>query len=435
METSVVILFIILFSLSAFFSWSEIALMTLPIHKVDTFVKNKRWGAKALKYVKIHSDKLLITILIGNNLVNTYAAALATQISITIARNSWIEEAVAIWLSTWIITFLILMFGEIIPKSYATKNAEKIAFFAAHIYKFLIFILYPIIIVIEFIIKLFTWTHKKSSITDEELEVFIDMGKDSWTLDDDEHERIKNILWLWDMCVEDIMTPRVDIEWINDEITVKEAYEYYLSHTRSRIPVYKNNPDKIHSILTIRDLLKAIKEGKEDQKINSVVISNALKVPLNQPIDKLLEIFQKSHRHIAIVLDEYGWVAGLITLEDIIEEVFWEIRDETDKEHDEIKKIKENLYTIDSSAIIDDVLEEFDLELKHINLDEKDFSTETVSYVITDKLEWFPNKGEIINFDVYKQEEKKTWLLKFKIIEIIDWRIGDIEVSYEILGE
>lgn len=435
METSVVILFIFLFSLSAFFSWSEIALMSLPTHKVDSFVKKKKWGATTLKYVKWNNDKLLITILIGSNLINTYVAALATQISLDIARNSWVEQSFAIAIATWIITFLILMFGDIIPKSYAVKNAEKIVFLAAFIYKFLIFILYPIIIIIEFIIKIFTWTQEKNSITDEELEVFIDMGKDSWTLDDDEHERIKNILWLWDMCVEDIMTPRVDIEWINDEITVKEAYEYYLSHTRSRIPVYKNNPDKIHSILTIRDLLKAIKEGKENQKINSIVISNALKVPLNQPIDKLLEIFQKSHRHIAIVLDEYGWVAGLITLEDIIEEVFWEIRDETDKEHDEIKKIKENLYTIDSSAIIDDVLEEFDLELKHINLDEKDFSTETVSYVITDKLEWFPNKGEIINFDVYKQEEKKTWLLKFKIIEIIDWRIGDIEVSYEILGE
>lgn len=433
MEASIVVLFIILFSLSAFFSWSEIALMSLPIHKVDTFVKNKRWGAKALKYVKIHSDKLLITILIGNNLVNTYVAALATQISLDIAKNSWIEQSFAIGLSTGIITFLILMFWDIIPKSYSIKNAEKIVFIAAHIYKFLIFLLYPLIIVIEFFIKLFTWTAKKNSITGEEIEVFLDMGKDSWSLDEDEHERIKNILGLWDMCVEDIMTPRVDIEWISDDITVKEAYEYYMSHTRSRIPVYKKNPDKIHSILTIRDLLKVMAEGKEEEKLNTIVIPNALKVPLNQPIDKLLEIFQKSHRHIAIVLDEYGWVAGLITLEDIIEQVFWEIRDETDKEHDEIKKIGENLYTIDSSAIIDDVLEEFDLELKHILLDDKDFSTETVSYVLTDKLERFPNEGENISFDVYKIDTKKTGVLNFKIIEVVDGRIGKIEVSYKKL--
>ncbi len=433
MEPWVLFLFILLFALSAFFSWTEIALMSLPIHKVDTFIKNGRWWAKSLKYVKVHSDKLLITILIGNNLVNTYAAALATQISITIARNSWIEEAVAIWLSTWIITFLILMFGEIIPKSYATKNAEKIVFVAAHIYKFLIFLLYPLIIIIEFFIKLFTWTAKKNSITGEEIEVFLDMGKDSGTLDEDEHERIKNILGLWDMCVEDIMTPRVDIEWMSDDITVKEAYEYYMSHTRSRIPVYKKNPDKIHSILTIRDLLKVMAEGKEEEKLNKIVIPNALKIPLNQPIDKLLEIFQKSHRHIAIVLDEYGWVAGLITLEDIIEQVFWEIRDETDKEHDEIKKIGENLYTIDSSAIIDDVLEEFDLELKHILLDDKDFSTETVSYVLTDRLERFPNEGENISFDVYKIDTRKTGVLNFKIIEVVDGRIGKIEVGYKIL--
>jgi putative hemolysin len=433
MEPWVLFLFILLFALSAFFSWTEIALMSLPVHKVDTFIKNGRWWAKSLKYVKVHSDKLLITILIGNNLVNTYVAALATQISIDIARNSWIEQSFAIGLSTGIITFLILMFWDIIPKSYSIKNAEKIVFIAAYIYKFLIVLLYPLIVVIEFFIKLFTWTAKKNSITGEEIEVFLDMGKDSGTLDEDEHERIKNILGLWDMCVEDIMTPRVDIEWMSDDITVKEAYEYYMSHTRSRIPVYKKNPDKIHSILTIRDLLKVMAEGKEDEKLNKIVIPNALKIPLNQPIDKLLEIFQKSHRHIAIVLDEYGWVAGLITLEDIIEQVFWEIRDETDKEHDEIKKIGENLYTIDSSAIIDDVLEEFDLELKHILLDDKDFSTETVSYILTDRLERFPNEGENISFDVYKIDTRKTGVLNFKIIEVVDGRIGKIEVNYKIL--
>lgn len=433
MEPSVLFLFILLFALSAFFSWTEIALMSLPIHKVDTFIKNGRWWAKSLKYLKVHSDKLLITILIGNNLVNTYVAALATQISIDIARNSWIEQSFAIGLSTGIITFLILMFWDIIPKSYSIKNAEKIVFIAAYIYKFLILLLYPLIVVIEFFIKIFTWTAKKNSITGEEIEVFLDMGKDSGTLDEDEHERIKNILGLWDMCVEDIMTPRVDIEWMSDDITVKEAYEYYMSHTRSRIPVYKKNPDKIHSILTIRDLLKVMAEGKEDEKLNTIVIPNALKIPLNQPIDKLLEIFQKSHRHIAIILDEYGWVAGLITLEDIIEQVFWEIRDETDKENDEIKKIRENFYTIDSSAIIDDVLEEFDLELIHILLDEKDFSTETVSYVLTDKLERFPNEGENIDFDVYKVDTRKTGVLNFKIIEVVDGRIGKIEVGYKIL--
>jgi len=139
-----------------------------------------------------------------------------------------------------------------------------------------------------------------------------------------------------------------------------------MQHTKSRLPVYKGTPDKIHSILTIRDILKAKEEGQEKKTLKELSLSSALKVPLNQPIEKLFEIFQKSHRHIAIVIDEYGGVAGLITLEDIIEEVFGEIRDETDKELDEIQKVGEDLYIVDSTAMIDDVLEVFNLELEHI---------------------------------------------------------------------
>lgn len=434
MEIDLLVFFVVLFSLSAFFSGTEIALMSLPAHKIDSLVKNKKWWSKSLKYIKSNNDKLLITILIGNNLVNVYTAAIATQIAITMAETSWMEQSFAVWIATWIITFLLLMFGEIIPKSYAIKNAEWIALSVAFIYKILLIVLAPIIFIFEIIIKIFTGKKTfKHHITDEDLEIFIDMAKASGTIDDGEHERIQNLRELSEMMVEDIMTPRVNIEGISDDMTVKEALEYYMAHTKSRLPVYRETPDKIHSILTIRDLLVAINEGKEETQISKLVLSNALKVPLNQWLDKLFEVFQKSHRHIAIVLDEYGWVAGLITLEDIIEEVFWDIRDETDREHDDIKNIGENVLLIDSSAIIDDVLEEFNLELPHLHIDERDFSTETVSYILTDKLERFPTEWEEIEFSVYKDEKDKnnvTWKLIFKILWIKEGRIGKIEVSY-----
>lgn len=437
MEIQQIILFFVLFSLSAFFSGTEIALMSIPHHKIDALVKNGRWWSKALKYIKQNNDKLLVSILIGNNLVNVYISAIATQMTIWFAKNSWIEESLAIWIATWIITFMLLMFGDVIPKSYATKNAEKIALSTAAIYKVLLIIFAPIIFFVEWFIKAFAGkAHHTVHITDEELEVFIDMAKASGTIDDGEHERIQNLRELGEMMVEDIMTPRVNIEGISDDMTVKEALEYYMAHTKSRLPVYRETPDKIHSILTIRDLLVAINEGKEETQISKLVLSNALKVPLNQWVDKLFEVFQKSHRHIAIVLDEYGGVAGLITLEDIIEEVFWDIRDETDREHDDIKKIGENMLMIDSSAIIDDVLEEFDLELPHLHIDERDFSTETVSYILTDKLERFPNENEELEFLVYKNEDDRdaiTWKLTFKILWIKEGRIGKIEVSYNLV--
>ncbi len=150
------ILFLCLFLLSGFFSATEIAFMSIPAHKVDSLVKQKRFGSKTLSRLKKNSDKVLITALIGNNLVNTYAAALATQISIELARASGVEESLAIGIATGIITLLILIFCEIVPKSFASKNAEIISLSAAPIYSFLVTLLTPAILIFEFLIRIFT---------------------------------------------------------------------------------------------------------------------------------------------------------------------------------------------------------------------------------------------------------------------------------------
>ena len=148
MSTSEIILFVVLFLLSVFFSWSEIALIGLPKHKIEWFIKNKKVWAKALRDVKEDTDNLLIMILIWNNLVNVYTAALATQIAMSLASSSWIPEAQAVWISTWIVTIFLLLFWEIIPKSIASKNSAAIALFVAPIYKFLITVFYPLVFLI-----------------------------------------------------------------------------------------------------------------------------------------------------------------------------------------------------------------------------------------------------------------------------------------------
>ncbi len=430
MDPLLILLFLVLFLLSAFFSGTELALMSLPVHKIDTLIKQNKFWSKSLKKIKENNDRLLITILIWNNLVNTFTAALATSLSITIARSwwLWLNESTAIWISTWVVTFLLLLFWEIIPKSIATKNAAAISLAVAPIYKILMLILYPVISFMEILIKLFSGKQKVEQITEEEIESFIDMWKNSWGLEEHEHEKIKSILEFDETTVEEIMTPRVKIEAISDEITVKEAMNFFLSHTHSRIPVYHETIDKIDYFLTSRDLIKEFYNWNLDKKISETQLKEVLKVPLNQSIAKLMETFQKAHKIMAIIIDEYGWVSGLITMEDIIEEVFWEIRDETDKEAEEFIKIWKNSLRVESDVLIEDVLEKFELELEDIGLDQKEFDWENLSYVITHKLERFPNTWEIITFDIKSDREDKKEILSLKVLSIDNAKIGKVDI-------
>lgn len=399
--------------------------MWLASHKIDALVKEWKIWSLSLKKIKENNDRLLITILIWNNLVNTYTAALATTIALWVAENMWIEKSAAIWAATWIVTFLLLMFGEIIPKSFAIKNAVAIALIVAPIYKFLMIILFPLIVIIEGIIKMFSKKEFAEEITEEEIESFIDLGKNSGTLEDAEHQKIKNVLEFGDVLVEEIMTPRVNIEAISNEKTVWEAIDFYLAHTHSRIPVYNETIDKIDTFFTIRDLLELDKE----KKLSEITLPEVVKVPLNQHIDTLLDQFQTSHKHMAIAIDEYGWVAWLITLEDIIEEIFWEIRDETDKETDEIKNIWHDTYVIESIVLVEDILDEYNLELCDFKEDLSEFSGETMWYMITHKIERFPENWEIISFEFDKIHEHKFGRIECKILRVHDAKIWKIEVK------
>ncbi len=423
MDLITIFTFIILFILSWFFSGTEIALMSLPKHKVDALLKEWKFWAKELQYIKNRSDKLLITILIWNNLVNTFTAAFATVIATNLAKNSWMEASLAIWISTWLITLLLLIFGEIAPKSFATKNAEKISLLVSKIYKFLMFVLFPIVYLFEKLIQFLTWKTKQEKVSECEVEAFIDMWKNTWGLEHKQHKHLKNVLEFWDITVEEIMTPRVKLEALENNTTVEKAINYYLKHTHSRIPVYKETIDKIVNILTVRDLITVKDKTKKLSELNLV---KPMLVPLNQPIDNLLADFQKNHKVMAVVLDEYGWVAGIATLEDVIEEIFGEIRDETDKEIEEIRNKGTNIYEVDSDIWIEDAMSLFNLECTDLGWSEDKFDWETLSYVLTDILERFPKKEEIIKLKI--KSEKWNKQLKIKVLEVNDWVIGKVEI-------
>lgn len=418
-------LFIILFFLSAFFSGTELALMSLADHKLESLLKQNKFWSKSLKKIKENNDRLLITILIWNNLVNTFTAALATTIAINIAKSwwLWVSEATAIWLSTWIVTFLLLLFGEIIPKSIATKNASFISLLVAPIYKILMLILYPVISFLEILIKVFSKWSNIEKITEEEIESFMDIGKEAWALKHDDHEKIKSILDFSDTDVEEIMTPRVKIEALSDQSTVQEAFDFFINHTHSRIPIYNKTIDRINSIMTIRDILNE----DRNKKLKDLELTELLRVPLNQHIDSLLKTFQSSRKHLAIVMDEYWWVAWLITLEDIMEEIFWEIRDETDNEVDEIREIWDNSLVVESDVLFWELLNKLKLTYKNLWLSEKEFSWETLSYMITEKLERFPNNWEEVIFKV--SDNDKNYKLIFKVIDVINSKMWNIEIK------
>lgn len=427
MDLIQIILFIILFFLSAFFSWTELALMSLADHKLESLLKQRKFGSKSLKKIKENNDRLLITILIWNNLVNTFTAAFATTIAISLAKSGWlwISEQLAIWVSTWTVTFLLLLFWEIIPKSIATKNAASISLIVAPIYKVLMLILYPVISFLEMLIKLFSKGGNVEQITWDEIESFVDMWRDSWAIQEDDHKKIKNILDFADTDVEEIMTPRVKIEWLSTEATVEEAFEYFINHTHSRLPVYKKSVDKITHFMTIRDILNQ----DRTKKLKELNLSEVLRVPLNQPIDKLLKTFQNSRKLLAIVMDEYGWVAWLITLEDIIEEIFWEIRDETDREVDEIREVSTGSLIVESDVLFEEVLTKLELKYSDLWLSAKEFSWETLSYMITEKLERFPISWEKITFKICSTENKKCKKVEFKVLDFTDNKMWKIEVK------
>lgn len=374
--------------------------MSLPRHLIETLIRKGKSNAKTLLWLKDRTDKFLITILVVNNLVNTLIAALATKIAIDLARVSSIEEGIAIWWATALITILILLFGDILPKTMATRAALSVGLFAAPIYKFLIAFLRPIVWIVEKIIKVFD---KNSSshirqINQEEVEALVDIAKEQWSIESDMARHIKKIIDFHDTTVQEIITPRVRMEAIKSNATVDEALWQMKEFSHTRVPVYTHAIDDTEWIVSHRELVQYREQWLWWRILDDLPLKKALKIPLTMPIDKVIEVFKKDRRQMAVVMDEYGWVSGLVTLEDIVEEIFGEFVDETDKELTPIKNDGDT-YIVQWSVVIDDLLDHMNVSWQDSGLDENEYSGETVAYVITSELERFPEKNEKLVFE------------------------------------
>ena len=392
METSDIIqlvIVIILLSASAFFSSAETALMTSNKLKMRNLADNgNKRAAKVLKVTE-NTDKMLSAILIGNNIVNLTASSISTTLTLKIFGSKLVGIA------TGILTFLILVFGEITPKNVASKNAETMALAYIGVISFLVTLLTPVIFIVntvaKFVISIFNKNgDDNNAVTEEELRAMVEYSHEEGIIENEEKKMIVNVVDFGDTVAGDIMVPRVDMVMVDEKSSYEEILQVFREERYTRIPVYEETPDNVIGILNVKDFL--LIEDKEN-----FVMKELLREPLYtyeyKKTSALMMDMRKTGANIVIVLDEYGITAGLITLEDMLEEIVGEIRDEFDADEDEgITKVSDLEYLIDGSTNLDDINDRIGLSLSSEEY-------ESIGGLIMEKLGRLPVEGEIINFD------------------------------------
>lgn len=371
-----------LFLLSAFFSGSEVALVSLSAAKVRSMVQQKKRGSHAVSFLKNHPDRLLVTILLGNNVVNILIPVISTVVFTELFGSQ------ILGIMTGILTLLLLVFGEIVPKAFAQKHDETISLLVGPAIYYLGIALFPIVWLFERLLRLLgTHGKEEKTFSDEELIALAEIGEEEGGLDAEDRERIENVLEFGDTVVSEVMTPRPDMDTLHDETTLKDAVRFFLEKTHSRIPVYGENIDHIHSILTLKNVLKFEQDFLEHTPIKNLPKNEPLTVPTTMPLEDVLKEMKWRRTHIAIVIDEYGGTAGLVTLEDLLEEVFGEIEDETDTKKNEFKKMPDGSWLVSGGADIEAIEEKTGIRIPGEDNDR-------LAKIILEEHERFPNRGE-----------------------------------------
>lgn len=388
-----ILLQIILIALNAFFAATEIAVISLNEKKVRALAEDG--NKKAVKMLKIIEEptQFLSTIQIGITLAgflgsafaaDNFAEVLSSAISKAFnlsADNTKIINTVAVVLVTLILSYFTLIFGELVPKRIAMKHKEKLANSVCGIISFLAAVLKPIIwfltISTNAVLRVVGIDphEKEEPVSEEDIVLMLDAGADEGSLDHDDIEYIKNVFKLDKMTAEDVMTPRKSVISISYDASDKEILEIIEEESYSRIPVYEDNPDKIIGILHACDYL--LKRNEKNFDLKSILHTPVF-VPETVSLDVLFKDMQTDHNHLAVVVNEYGETSGIVTMEDILEEIVGEIWDERDEEIDEFKKIGDNTYKVLCTASLEDFREYFKLE------DEKELDVSTVNGWITE---------------------------------------------------
>ena len=376
---------LILIFLSSFFSASETAFASANLIRLKSYVEEGRKGAKIAYDLVEKFEDVLLVILIMNNVVNFSAAGLATAVSIAAFGDGTAIFAILA------LTFITVIFGEIIPKSYAREHAEFLVLNVGGIYLLLIFILKPLIKIVSFFRDIFSKEgddkEEDPSVTEEDLDVIINTMEEEGVLEDSEANMLRDVLDLNETFVKNIMTPRIDVISLNIEATIEEAKLLFFEHKFSRIPIYEEAPDNIIGIIYEREFFTAL---INDSSLSSftTLVKSPIYVSNSMRVASLLTKLQDEKHHMAIVIDEHGAAAGVVTLEDIFEEVVGEIYDEHDEEELLITKKSETEYEVSADFALDELCDLFD-----VSIDEDDDVVPIGSWLY-EKLEDIPKTGD-----------------------------------------
>lgn len=385
-----IITIVILVVLSAFFSSAETALTTVNKVRMKSLEEEGNKRAKRVLNILENHGKMLSTILIGNNIVNISASSLMTTLALDVFGN------IAVGIATGVLTIIILLFGEITPKTWAMLNAEKIALVYSGVIKCLMVLLTPVIFLIDKISVGIMWilridpNKKGCSITENELKTYVDVSHEEGVIESEEREMIYNVFEFSDAVAKDIMIPRIDMITAPIDCTYKELIGIFKDSMYTRIPVYENDNDNIIGLVNIKDLIGL--NNTRDFKIKDVLREAYYTYEYKKTSDLLVEM-RDSTMNVAFVLNEYGATVGMITMEDLLEEIVGEIRDEYDEDEDElIQEIDENTYLIEGSMKLDDINDAL-----NTTFDSEDY--DSIGGLIIESLDRLPEDKESVTLE------------------------------------
>jgi gliding motility-associated protein GldE len=369
---------IILLLFSALFSGSEVALFSLDEKKIDEVKSNSGLVGKYIAQLLQYPKRLLVTILIGNTIANVAASIISVSIALELAESYSISVDIALITQIIVLTVLVILFAEVTPKVLANKHSVSFAKVIAIPLFWINILLNPISKILASAIKIATskvkYDKSKTALSTEEIADLADIGVEKGTIEEEEHGLIHGLVAFKSVVVREVMTPRVDMISIPKEISLSELVKTIKDSGHSRIPIYQDDLDTIIGILYAKDLLPYLNTSQtiENKFDINKIIRECIFVPETKPISILMQEFQNKNMHMGIVVDEYGGTSGVITLEDILEEIVGEIRDEFDDEEEEITEIGNNKFLMSGKVDIDEVEQKLQIS---IDVPDEDFET------------------------------------------------------------
>lgn len=406
MEISIYILisFIFLIMLSAFFSGTETAYFNIKTHRDDVPSK--------LKDLLDNPRRLLVSILTGNTIVNVGIGSLAAIITYRISP----DNQNLMLLQVIVVSIVLIIFGEILPKTIAMRSSSQFANIVYYPLRVFMILLHPITLILnginKFVLKLIP-KEEKSFDTEEELEILAELGEEKGSLEEEESDMIRSIIKFDDKTVREVMTPRVDILSLPSDASIDDAMDLIAKKQFSKIPLYRENIDEITGIIYAKDLVPYLIGSRPNVKLQSIS-RNVYFVPEQKPIDDLLNDFKEKKISLAIVVDEWGGTSGMVTLEDIVEEVMGEIRDPYDLEKSPVSQINNENFIVDGKISIYDLEE----EIEGMSFPE-DRDYDTLGGLILDNLEDIPKQGESVVHD--------EWMIK--VLDLDGNRITKVQIT------